>query len=339
MSSYRRVLGAGTALLLVPVLLGQSTFMMRVATFTLVFSLLAIALNLVFGHTDQLFLFLGGLAGVGAYTTALAAQALGVTAWVTLPLGMVVCALLAGTVCYVAAKRNLTLILISILTLALQLALHEFFVGARSITNGSTGFAFAGLGLDRFGAVFESQGLSELVALYLILVVFVTLALAVYVRLIDSKYGMAFASIREDELAAESAGLDVLRYKVVAGALAGALVGLAGVTYVSLEGRVSPSLFTFLRVDVVVLIMLMVGGLRTTFGPLVGAWVVVVLRQALILSTDYQTAIFGALLVVLFLYFRQGVVPAVADAARRYGLPFVGAAGAGDTRDEPGDYR
>lgn len=322
MSEYRRILGVGALLALVPAVIGQSSYMVRVSVIAMLFALLAIALNLVFGHTDQLFLFVGGLTGVGAYTTALSADALGVSAWLTLPLGMALCGIIAGLVCYVSAKRDFTVILISILTLNLQLAFGAFFVGARSITGGSTGFAFDGLALSSAGAVVESTvGVDGNVVLYLLLVALVTLALATYVRLINSKYGLAFEAIREDELAAESVGLDVVRYKTIAGVLSGALIGLTGVMYVGLTNYVSPPLFTFHHVDVLVLIMLIVGGLRTTYGPLVGAWIVIVVREVLSVATEYQTAVFGALLIALFLYFRSGVVPAVERMGRRRGWP------------------
>jgi len=314
-SEYRRIGAVAALLALVPFALGVSNYAMRIAVLVLVFSLLAVALNVVFGHTDQLFLFVGGLAGVGAYTTALTAAALAVPAWLTLPLGVALCGAIAGFVSWIAAKRNFTVILISILTLNLQLAFVEFFVGARSITRGSTGFPFDGLLLRD---VADTLGIGRLVVLYWLLVALLTLSLAGYVRLIDSKYGVAFDAIREDETAAESIGVDVIRYKTIAGTLAGALIGLTGVTYVSLEGYVTPSLFTFLQVDVLVLIMLIVGGLRTTLGPVVGATVIVLLRELLSRSTEYRTAVFGALLIVLFLYFRSGIVPAVADTAGRF---------------------
>lgn len=312
MNEYGRIAGVATLLALVPAFVGGSSYLMRVAVLALLFTLLGIALNLVFGHTDQLFLFLGGLTGIGAYSTALSASMLDLSAWVTMPLGMAICGLIAGLVSYVAARRRFSVVLISILTLNLQLAFVAFFVGARSITHGSTGFAFDGLGLTTTGAALTAAfGLDEKVILYMILVVLVGLSLAGYVWIIDSRYGLAFGAIREDELAAESVGLNVVRYKTIAGVLAGALIGVTGVMYVALSNYVSPALFGFHHVDVLVLIMLIVGGLRTTYGPLVGAWIIVVIKEALSVTTEYQTAVFGAMLIALFLYFRSGIVPAV----------------------------
>ena len=325
MSSYRRVALATGALAAVPLLVTGSSSFERTLTGVVVFALLAVALNVAFGGTDQLFLFTGGLAGLGAYTASLSAAALGVSAWLTLPLAALVAGATAGLVSWVAARREFTAVLVAILTLNLQLALTELFVGADGVTGGSTGYAFDGLGLDAAG---DALGVSGTLVLYYLLVALLGVALVAYVRLGSSRHGLAFAAIRADETAARAAGIDVVRYRTAAGALAGALVGVTGVGYVGLESYVSPSLFAFLRVDVLVLVVLVLGGLRSTLGPVVGAVVVVSLEELLrLFVTGYDTVVFGALLIVAFLYFRQGIVPTVESAlARRR-----------ETRGESGD--
>ncbi|MFB6297305.1 MAG: branched-chain amino acid ABC transporter permease [Salinirussus sp.] len=332
MNRYRQV-GIGVlALAAVPLLFGRLGFAMRLATEMAIFALLAVALNVSFGHTDQLFLFMGGLAGVGAYATALLAESTGVSPWLTLPVAVALCAVIAGLVSYVAARREFTVILIAILTLNLQLALLSFFRGAREITRGTTGFGYDGLVPAAVGeTVEESLGLVPEVGLYYLLVVLVGVALLIYVRLVESRLGLAFDAIREDETAAASAGIDVVRYKTVAGMLSGAMIGVAGVMFVELEDKfILPELFTFLGVDVVVLIVLVLGGLRTTLGPVVGAAIVITLEEVLVQITEFQTTVFGALLIALFLYFRSGVVPAVGDTLDRSGLLGRGGTGRPD---------
>jgi branched-chain amino acid transport system permease protein len=286
------------------------TYRARLLVLVLVFAVLTMALNVVFAHTDQLFLFVGALAGISAYATALLADALDVTAWLTLPVG----ALLAGTVglvaSYVAARRGMTVIVIAILTLALQLAAMEFFVGAREITGGSTGFTFTGL---RVPFLEEALGLSHHLANYYVLLVLLAGAVLLYRRLMRSKYGLAFDAIRQDEVAAESIGVDVIRYKTVAGFTGAAMIGLVGPIYANAERYIAPSMFAFEAVDVLVLIMLVLGGMRTTLGPIVGAAFVILLNQYLGAFGQWRTAIYGALLVGLFLYFREGVVPKVRE--------------------------
>jgi len=315
-SSYRRVGVATGALAAVPLLVTGSSSFERTLAGLVVFALLATALNVAFGATDQLFLFTGALAGVGAYTASLSAAALGVSAWLTLPLAALVAGATAGLVSWVAARREFTAVLVAILTLNLQLALTELFVGASGLTGGSTGYPFEALGLAAAG---DALGVSGTLVLYYLLVALLGLSLAGYVRLLDSRHGLAFAAIRADETAARAAGIDVVRYRTAAGALAGALVGVVGVGYIGLESYVAPSLFAFLRVDVLVLVVLVLGGLRSTLGPVVGAVVVVTLEELLrLLITGYDTVVFGALLIVVFLYFRQGIVPAAEAALARW---------------------
>ena len=293
------------------------TYRARLLVLVLVFAVLTMALNVVFAHTDQLFLFVGAPAGISAYATALLADALDVTAWLTLPVG----ALLAGTVglvaSYVAARRGMTVVVIAILTLALQLAAMEFFVGAREITGGSTGFTFTGL---RVPFLEEALGLSHHLANYYVLLVLLAGAVLLYRWLMRSKYGLAFDAIRQDTVAAESIGVNVVRYKMIAGFTGAALIGLAGPLYATAEGRVTPAAFSFLTVDVTVLIVLVLGGMRTMLGPVLGAAVVTLINEELGVFGEWETAVFGLFLIGLFLYFSDGIVPRIENLVKRYDL-------------------
>jgi branched-chain amino acid transport system permease protein len=274
----------------------------------LLFALLGVALNIVFGHTDQLFLFLGGLAGASAYTTTYLAATIGITPWATLIAGVMLAGLIGALVSWVAAKRQFNVILISILTLALQLSLSEMFVGLRNITGGTTGRPFPGLGLEVIGG---PLGIRNEMVLYYLLLVALLIALLLYVRLINSKFGIAFETIREDELAAQSIGVNVVWYKTAAGLISASLIGFVGVMLAQRHQFILPTQFSFASVDVTILILLIIGGLRTTLGPVIGAIIIRVLEEALLLEFgQWRTAIFGALLIVLFLYFREGIIPA-----------------------------
>jgi len=290
---------------------GGATYQLRILVAFVAFAAFTVALNVAFAHTDQLFLFLGALAGIGTYTTALSADALGVSAWLTLPLGALLAGTLGAVVSYVAARRGMTVIVLAVLTLALQLAATEAFVGARSLTGGSTGFPFDGLSV---AAVADPLGADEQVVFAYVLVGALLAALVGYSRLRASRWGTAFDAVRQDPVAAEAAGIDAVRTKVLAGFLAAALVGAVGPLYVHAEGYVLPSQFGFRAVDVLVLVMLVLGGARTLLGPVVGAGAVVALEELLAEIGQWRTALLGALLVVLFLSFRRGIVPTLRSA-------------------------
>ena len=294
-----------------PIPVAGSGYYVGVLSRILLFALFALALNIVFGHNDQLFLFMGGLGGVGAYTTALVADTVGVSAWLALPVAALLCGVVAMSVSWVSARRQFTVILISILTLNLQLVLAQAFVGARDLTGGSTGFPFE---LFSISGIAEAIGVPNAVVLYYVILAFLMAAMVVYIWLINSKYGMAFEAIREDEAAAESIGIDVVRYKTIAGFVAGVIIGIAGTLLAREATYITPSIFSFVAVDVIALVVLIVGGIRQTYGPIVGAVVVEAIEAALSsYAANWRAAIFGALLILLFLYFRSGVIVTVRD--------------------------
>lgn len=299
-------------LALAPIPVLGSSYYEGVLAHLVIVAMFAVALNIVFGQTDQLFLFMGGLAGIGGYGTALLADWTGVTPWITFLVAALVAGLVGLLVSWISAKRNFTVVLISILTLNLQLVLSEVFSGARNVTGGSTGFPYDYLS---FAPVAEAVGVHDDIVLYYFALLLLVGLLLLYLWLVNSRFGVAFHAIREDELAAASIGVDVVRYKVVAGTLAAFVFGLVGTVYIQEAGYILPRDYTFLTVDVLVLIVLIVGGLRTTLGPVVGAAIVVAIEQYLAQNfTDWRTAIFGMLLIFLFLYFRSGVVPFVGEA-------------------------
>ncbi|HKJ58024.1 MAG TPA: branched-chain amino acid ABC transporter permease [Halobacteriales archaeon] len=325
--AVRNVVLVALVLAIAPVPVLGSSYYEGVLAHMVIFAMFAVALNIVFGQTDQLFLFMGGLAGIGGYGTALLADWTGISPWITLLISALVAALLGLVVSWISARRKFTVVLISILTLNLQLVLVEIYGGARDITRGSTGFPYEYL---TFEGVAEAVGISEEVALYYFALLLLVGLLLVYVWLVNSRFGVAFHAIREDDLAASSIGIDVVRYKVVAGTVAAFAFGLVGAVYVQEANYILPADFAFLTVDVIVLIVLIVGGLRTTLGPVVGAAIVVAMEEILVANfTQWRSAIFGLLLIFLFLYFRSGVVPAVADLVENLG------ALRGEPADEP----
>ncbi len=97
-----------------------------------------------------------------------------------------------------------------------------------------------------------------------------------------SHFGWAFRALRDDEVAAELAGVDVARYRVYAALIGSAMLGMAGATYAFTEGRVSPTTFGFAEVDVVVIVMLAFGGIGTLLGPILGAATFTIVDEVLI---------------------------------------------------------
>ncbi|WP_435182530.1 branched-chain amino acid ABC transporter permease [Halobellus sp. EA9] len=288
----------------------STTYISRRFIRVMIFAILAMALNIIFGETDQLILFMGGIAAVGAYTTALTADALGISPWLTLFVGALFAGVFGALVCYVAARRQFTVIVLAIVTFASQMIISELLVGLRDITRGSTGFPFSGLQLP---AIEQATGFGSYAIQFYVLVAIFAGVLGLYTWLRRSKYGLAFAAIRQDEFAARATGVDVIKLKVFAGFIATFVIGLVGPFYGQTTGIIIPSLYSFNSIDVLVLIVLVLGGLRSRYGPLVGAAVVIYIDNFLGNFGQWRTVAFGLLLTILFLYFRDGIVPSATE--------------------------
>jgi branched-chain amino acid transport system permease protein len=285
---------------LLPLVIQGNIYYSRVFGVMITFILFAIALNIVFGHTDQLFLFTGALSGVTGYATVIIASDFGISVWLSLVVGIAVSSFVGATVSYVGATLEFDIIIISIFTFSLQLAFIQYVIGARELTGGTTGRPVPNVGLGNFELLYV-----------LVLLLFGYLVL--YDRLISSDYGLAFEAIRTDNLAAKSIGIEVVKYKIIAGGLSAAMIGLVGGILTMFEGFVTPSLFTFLAVDVLVLTMLVFGGLRTLEGPVVGGISIFWIDELLTGIRGLRLIGFGLIIIVLFLYFRQGIVPYLYD--------------------------
>jgi ABC-type branched-subunit amino acid transport system permease subunit len=229
-------------------------------------------------------------------------------------------------------SRSLGVIFTGIVTLAFSLSFQNLLLGQRDITGGETGLVVEA-GSDTF--------LGEQVAPFYVFVGLVVAYLALYRALQRSHVGWAFRALRDDEIAAELAGVDVKRYRVLAGTLGSGMIGLAGALYAHSEGFISPTTFSFGEVDVLVIVMLAFGGIGSLLGPVVGAAAFTVLEEWMVSFNEYRLIVYGAVILTLFLFFPRGVVPSIHPLTQRLrrhlGHPASPAAAAGEGQaDAPG---
>jgi branched-chain amino acid transport system permease protein len=297
----------GVALALVPAALGGGIHYSRITTVMLIYMTYTVAFNVIFGHTKQLFLCVGALAGSSAYLSIILVRELGVPAGLAAGLGTLFAAGLGGLLSYVAVRRSLGVIFVGVVTLAVSLIFQNLLLGLREYTNGETGIVTQGLGVGLAGR----PALSYYVFLALLL-----LALGLYHLLLTSRAGVAFRALSDDELSAELAGIDVTRYKVLGAVVGSALLGLVGALFADYNGFISPSIFALGHVDIIVLIALLLGGMRTLLGPVIGGAIFTVIDEAVRPFGQITVLVYGVLLIVLFLAFRDGLVPLLRRVAR-----------------------
>jgi len=141
-----------------------------------------------------------------------------------------------------------------------------------------------------------------------------------------SHVGWAFRGLRDDEMAAELAGVDVARYRIYAATVGSAMIGLTGALYAYSSGFISPATYAFDFVDVRVLVLVAFGGLGTLLGPVIGAGVLAYVDERLVDRPQLREVLYGVFVIAIFLLFRRGVVNTVTAlfnrlVARRRGDP------------------
>lgn len=297
--SLAALLPVAVVLALVPIALRGSDYYMRLSTLMLIYMAYAVAFNIIFGHTRQLFLCLGALAGASAYLSVVLTKQLGISPWLTIPLGVVLSGLLGGLFSYVSVRRGLGVIFVGIVTLTFSLIFFNLVLGLRQFTNGETGMVTSGLGVG----VLETSRSSYYVMLAVLL-----FSLVLYQFLMGSRAGAAFRALSDDELAAELVGIDVTRYKVLAATLGSSLIGLVGALYAYYSGFISPTIYSLVNVDIVALVTLLLGGIGTLLGPVIGGVLFSVLNEVVRPLGQINVLVYGALMIVLFITFRQGLV-------------------------------
>ncbi len=277
----------------------------------LCFALFACAFNLLLGFVGLLSFGHAVFFGSAAYITGYTAKVWGWQPELAILAGAVVAALLGVVFGWLAIRR--TGIYFAMITLALAQMVY-FFILQAPFTGGEDGLQAIPRG-RLFGIVDLSQMLSMY---YFTLVVFVFGFLVIY-RTVHSPFGQVVKAIRENEARAISLGYKVDQYKLLAFVLSAALSGLAGAT--------KAVVFQFASLTDVhwhtsgeVVLMTLLGGMGTIFGPVVGAFVVVSLQNYLAQFGGWVTVITGAIFVACVLLFRRGIVGELARLFRLKGI-------------------
>jgi branched-chain amino acid transport system permease protein len=282
--------------------------MMGVAVGGLTFACYAVGFNLIFGSTGQLFLCVGALAGIGGYGSAILADRVGLPLLLSMLLATLVASLIGGLLSWIAVRRSLGVIFTGIITLIFSLVFGNLVLGLAELTGGDGGFHLQA-GADTL--------LRQTIPPFYLTLGLLLVFLLIHGLLRRSHIGWAFRALRDDEVAAELAGVDVSRYRVYAAVIGSAMLGLAGSLFALTEGTISPTTYGFAQVDVETMVMLAFGGIGTLFGPVLGAAVITVINELILDLGQLRLLVFGALIIALFLWVPRGVIPTLGDLIRR----------------------
>lgn len=280
-------------------LIFPSNYYFRVAALVWVSALAAVGLNVLMGQAGQVSLGHAGFFGIGAYAVAIGPAHFGVPSWAALLAGCAISAVLA----YLVGRPILKLRghYLAIATLGLGVLVALVITTESRWTGGPDGMPVAKLVL--FG--WRASG-SE--TWYWITGGLLVLGTWIALNLYDTPTGRAFRALHDSEVAARVAGIDVARFKLQAFVIAAVYASLAGSVLAMMNGFVSPDQAGFLH-SVEMVTMVVLGGLGSVVGSIVGAAVLVTLPQVLTVFQEYEHLLLGFIIIVAMIFMRDGIVP------------------------------
>lgn len=301
---HRAILIGLAVVLAVAPFVAYPVFVMKV----MCFALFALAFNLLLGYGGLLSFGHAAYFGMASYISAYAAKAWGLTPELSILAGTAT-AMVLGLVFGLLAIRRQG-IYFSMITLALAQMVYFFSLQA-GFTGGEDGIQ----GVPR-GRLFGAIDLSDDRVLYAMVAVIVLAGMLAIYRIIHSPFGQVLKAIRDNEPRAVSLGYRVNRYKIAVFVLSATLAGLAGATK-AIVFQLASLTDVYWTMSGEVVLMTLVGGMGTVFGPIIGALVIVAMETYLAPFGAWVTVIQGTVFVLCVLLFREGIVGLIARLTRR----------------------
>ncbi len=306
-----RVASALLILLILPVLTPYNALAVNI----LIFGLFAVGFNLVYGYTGMLSFGHASFFGVGSYLTGIAMVHFGVN-WIPAIFVGVAASLLAGLLVGYLAVRTRG-IYFSMVTLALGQVIYYMFYKAEKWTGGENGLSgIKAQVIDVFG--FRIDFLNPLIKYY-VFWIFVAFSLWLVSRILASPFGSVIESIRENERRAAACGYDVARSKLLIFVISAGVCGLAGALRALHLSVVPVDSLNYLQSGQV-LMMSLLGGIGSFFGPFLGAAVFLYLEEVATNLTKYWMGVVGILFIVLILFFPRGILGSLVHQLRQRGM-------------------
>jgi branched-chain amino acid transport system permease protein len=298
-------------------LIGLETLKMSMLTYANIIAILAVSWDFLVGRTGQMSLGHALFYGAGGYGTALLFKYFGWPVWITIPISLllsVVVAVIIGLPCLRIKGPYLALV-----TMSFPLAFTGFLYYFHDVFGGD-------IGIRNLPTFFPSIGITRrfIGNYYLSLILMAISAIIIY-KIANSKTGMVFVSILDDELASKACGINVTKYKLMAFAISGLFGSLAGCVAAHIERAANPS-FLFVTNSIIPLMVTILGGIGTIYGPLVGAYIYTLLDRYIFvelypLDDTTRTLIFILIVVIFVIKWPRGVARAIVEKLEDFEEP------------------
>ncbi|MFZ2089729.1 MAG: branched-chain amino acid ABC transporter permease [Desulfobaccales bacterium] len=274
-------------------------------------ALLVVGLNLLLGYAGQISLGHAAFFGLGAYTSGILTATYGLNPWLALPAGLVVAGVAALLVGVPALK--LRGYYLAMATLGFGIIVYIVFNQTQALTGGPSGLS----GIPSLSVAGISLNSPD--RLFLLIWPVLGVILLMSANLVNSRLGRALRALHDSEPAAQSLGVNTSRAKLLIFVWSALYAALAGSLYAHTLNFIAPSSFGFMF-SIKLVTMVVVGGMASIWGSLLGAAVLTVLPELLTVFHDYEVIIFGAILMVVTIFLPRGLVRGILDLweFRRY---------------------
>ena len=296
-----------TILLLAPLFLGKYTIFLL--SLLAIYALVSLGLNLLMGYTGQIAAGHAGFLAIGAYFTAIMSARF---EWMPCILVLLLAGIFSGIIGFLLGIPILRLrgFYIAMATLAFGVVVSEVILQWSSLTNGDNGLQVPVATIADFA--FDS----DIKLFYLIIPVTIIMTILAK-NFVKGYIGRAFIAIRESDIAAQTIGIDLAKYKTIAFAISAFYTGVAGGLFAYLITFLSPDAFTIeLSVDFIA--MIVIGGMGSILGSIIGAVILTGMQQILAGLLDLQILIFGISLIVFMIFMPRGISGMLYDLNNRF---------------------
>ncbi|MET0014062.1 MAG: branched-chain amino acid ABC transporter permease [Sedimenticola sp.] len=296
------------AVALLPIIFPDNYFVTVVGVTAGIHIILAVSLNLLMGYAGQISLGHAAFFGIGAYTTGILTTQYGWGAWSAMAAGMLLTALIS----FMISRPILRLKghYLAMATLGFGIIVNIVLVQNGTLTGGPDGLS------DIPPLAFFGWEVNDDMRWYIVIAIAMLLVVWLALNIIDSRSGRALRALHGSEVAAEMMGINTTTTKTGVFVLAALIASFAGSLFAHQQAFISPDSFSFFfSIELVTMVVL--GGMASTYGAILGAIILTFLPELLVVFEDYEVMIFGAILMLTMIFLPQGIFVGMQDLLRK----------------------